>query len=88
MFVQVATQDAAVWDGGEASALRKIGIAGNVSAIARASAMTMTGLFRKMRCAFPIRAGAKPRLACVWVYAAAADRPAVSVMTCWLLLAR
>ena len=57
MFVQVATQDAVVWDGGrmggEASAPRKIGIAGAVSAIAIASAMTAAGLFRKMRCAFP-----------------------------------
>ena len=57
MFVQVATQDAVVWDGGrmggEASAPRKVGIAGAVSAIAIASAMTAAGLFRKMRCAFP-----------------------------------
>lgn len=53
MFVQVATQDAVVWDsgrmGGEASASRKVGIAGAVSAIANASAMTAAGLFRKMR---------------------------------------
>ena len=53
VFVQVAMQDAAVCVGGEASALRKIGIAGTVSAIANASAMTAAGLFRKMRCAFP-----------------------------------
>ena len=56
MFVQVATQDAVVWDGGrmggEASALRKVGIAGAVSAIANASAMTAAGLFRKMRRAY------------------------------------
>ncbi len=56
MFVQVATQDAVVWDGGrmvgEASAPRKIGIAGAVSAIANASAMTAAGLFRKMRRAY------------------------------------
>lgn len=58
MFVQVATQDAVVWDGGrmggEASAPRKIGIAGAVSAIANASAMTAAGLFRKMRPPFLI----------------------------------
>jgi len=56
MFVQVATQDAVVWDGGrmggEASAPRKVGIAGAVSAIANASAMTAAGLFRKMRRAY------------------------------------
>ena len=67
MFVQVATQDAVVWDsgrmGGEASVPRKVGIAGAVSAIANASAMTAAGLFRKMRCAFPLSAGAAPQLA-------------------------
>lgn len=56
MFVQVATQEAVVWDsgrmGGEASAPRKVGIAGAVSAIANASAMTAAGLFRKMRRAY------------------------------------
>ena len=65
MFVQVATQDALVCDGGriggEALALRRVGVAGRVSAIANASAMTAAGFFRKMRPPFRSAQGRRRR---------------------------